>query len=100
MVITTSYDKDILGHKIRGTNTSYYGISALQAVINHDGIRADIAKYLYKDCTTHEGHEGIIIGFEDNNQFFDYYYIVYVPELNKVEYQLCNDAEFTKSIKI
>ena len=100
MVITTSYDKDILGHEVRGTNTSYYGISALQAVINHDEIRADIAKYLYKDSTTHEGHEGIIIGFEDNNQFFDYYYIVYVPELNKVEYQLCNDAEFTKSIKI
>lgn len=46
------------------------------------------------------GHKGIIIGFEDNNQFFDYYYIVYIPELNKVEYQLCNDAEFTKSIKI
>ena len=51
MVITTSYDKDILGHEVRGTNTSYYGISALQAVINHDEIRADIAKYLYKGCT-------------------------------------------------
>lgn len=98
MIITTSYDKDILGHEVRGTNTSYYGISALQAVINHDEIRADIAKYLYKDCTTHDGHKGIIIGFEDNNQFFDY--IVYVPELDKVVYQLCNDAEFVNSIEI
>ena len=46
------------------------------------------------------GHKGIIIGFEDNNQFFDYYYIVYVPELDKVIYQLCNDAEFVNSIEI
>lgn len=100
MIITTSYDKDILGHEMKGPNTSYYGISALQAAIDHDEIRADIAKHLYKDCTTHEGNKGIIIGFEDNNQFFDYYYIVYVPQLNKVEYMLCNDAEFVNSIKI
>lgn len=43
-------------------------------------------------------YKGIVIGFEDNNQFFDYYYIV--PELDKVVYQLCNDAEFVNSIEI
>ena len=47
MVITTSYDKDILGHEVLILLT----MVALQAVINHDEIRADIAKYLYKDCT-------------------------------------------------
>lgn len=26
-----SYDKDLLGKEVRGTNTSYWGISALQA---------------------------------------------------------------------
>lgn len=98
MIIKTSYDKDLLGNEIRGTNTSYYGLSALQEY--QDDIRQDIAKCLFKDCVVDGKYKGIVIGFEDNNQFFDYYYIVYVPELDKVVYQLCNDAEFTKSIKI
>lgn len=84
--------------EVRGTNTSYWGISALQA--GHDDIRQDISKYLFRDCVVDSGHKGIIIGFEDNNQFFDYYYIVYVPELDKVVYQLCNDARFINSIEI
>lgn len=82
MIVSSPFDKDLLGHEIRGVNTSYYGLSALQAVINHDGIRQDIAKYMYRDCIVDGGRKGVIIGFEDNNQFFDYYYIVYVPELN------------------
>lgn len=98
MITEISYDKDLLGKEVRGTNTSYWGISALQA--GHDDIRQDISKYLFRDCVVDSGHKGIIIGFEDNNQFFDYYYIVYVPELDKVVYQLCNDARFINSIKI
>lgn len=94
MIIKTSYDKDLLGNEIRGTNTSYYGLSALQAC------QDDIAKCLFKDCVVDGKYKGIVIGFEDNNQFFDYYYIVYVPELDKVVYQLCNDAEFVNSIEI
>lgn len=86
MITKISYDKDLLGNEVRGTNTSYWGISALQA--GHDDIRQDISKYLFRDCVVDSGHKGIIIGFEDNNQFFDYYYIVYVPELDKVVYQL------------
>lgn len=37
MIVSSPFDKDLLGHEIRGVNTSYYGLSALQAVINHDG---------------------------------------------------------------
>ena len=98
MITEISYDKDLLGKEVRGTNTSYWGISALQS--GHDDIRQDISKYLFRDCVVDSGHKGIIIGFEDNNQFFDYYYIVYVPELDKVVYQLCNDARFINSIEI
>lgn len=32
MITEISYDKDLLGKEVRGTNTSYWGISALQAV--------------------------------------------------------------------
>lgn len=95
MIVSSPFDKDLLGHEIRGVNTSYYGLSALQAVINHDGIRQDIAKYMYS--IVDGGRKGVIIGFEDNNQFFDYYY---VPELNTTVYQLANDARFINSIEI
>ena len=93
MITEISYDKDLLGKEVRGTNTSYWGISALQA--GHPPRYFKI--FIQRLCG---GHKGIIIGFEDNNQFFDYYYIVYVPELDKVVYQLCNDARFINSIEI
>lgn len=35
MIVSSPFDKDLLGHEIRG----YYGLSALQAVISHDGIQ-------------------------------------------------------------
>ena len=71
-------------------------LSGIECVV----VTKDISKYLFRDCVVDSGHKGIIIGFEDNNQFFDYYYIVYVPELDKVVYQLCNDARFINSIEI
>lgn len=40
MITEISYDKDLLGKEVRGTNTSYWGISALQA--GHDDIRQNI----------------------------------------------------------
>lgn len=98
MITEIVYDKDLLGNEVRGTNTSYWGMSALQ--VGQDNIRQDISKYLFRDCVVNGEHKGIIIGFEDNHQFFDYYYIVYVPELNRVVYQLCNDAKFINSIEI
>lgn len=33
MITEISYDKDLLGKEVRGTNTSYWGISALQATM-------------------------------------------------------------------
>lgn len=98
MITEVPYNKDLLGNEVGGTNISYWGTSALQ--VDHDGIRQNISKYLFRDCVVDSGHKGIIIGLEDNNQFFDYYYIVYVPELNKVVYQLCNDVKFINSIEI
>ena len=98
MITKISYDKDLLGNEVIGTNTSYWGMSALQ--VCHDDIHQNISKYLFRDCIVDSRHKGVIIGFEDNNQFFDYYYIVYVPELGKVVYQPCNDARFINSIEI
>lgn len=98
MVTSTSYDKDLFGNETRGINTSYWGLSALQAC--QDDIRQDIAKYLFKDCVVNDKYKGVIIGLEDNNQCFDYYYIVYVPELDKIVYQLCNDSKFIKSVEL
>lgn len=57
-------------------------------------------KYLGKECATDKNQHGIIIGFEDSQSFFDYYYIVYIPETEKVTYKLANDADFVKSIKL
>ena len=37
---------------------------------------------------------------EDCNSFYDYYYIVYVPESKQVVYELANSADFVKTIKI
>lgn len=28
MIVSYPFDKDLLGHEIRGVNTSYYGLSA------------------------------------------------------------------------
>lgn len=96
MIVSSPFDKDLLGHEIRG----YILLRTFCIAINHDGIRQDIAKYMYRDCIVDGGRKGVIIGFEDNNQFFDYYYIVYVPELNTTVYQLANDARFINSIEI
>ena len=84
MITKVPFDDDLFGNPIRGENISYYGIDALQ------NCPADIAKYLFKDCKV-ETKNGIIIGFEDNRQVDDYYFIVYIPELGKVTYQLCID---------
>lgn len=57
-------------------------------------------QYLGKECITNEKEFGIIIGIEDCNSMFDYYFIVYVPEINKIKFELANNPEFTKNIKV
>lgn len=79
-----------------GTDTQYFGKDAedfLESINWHSDI-----EYLGKECTTNKGDSGIIIGFEDNESAMDYYFIVYVPELDTVEYELANSTEFVNSI--
>lgn len=64
-------------------------------------IKKDVMKYLYKDCLVKIKsiiEKGIIIGFEINQAYNDYYYIVYVPNEGTVYYMLANNSEFTKNI--
>lgn len=57
-------------------------------------------EYLNKTCITSQGLQGVIIGFEVNYQYSDCYYIVFIPELNNVSYELTMDAEFCKSVQL
>lgn len=97
MIVKTPFDKDLFGNDIRGENVEYYGKSALFAPIS-EHILKDVRENIGKKCTTRKG-EGVIIGIEDNEQCFDYYYIVFVPELGTVVYELVNDPDFTSSIE-
>lgn len=98
MIVEEEYKYNIYNELRPSSNISYYGISALQANVPKD-IQEDIAKYLFKDCTTKEG-KGIIIGFEDNEQYIDYYYIVYIPSSGKTTYELINNPDFVNSIEV
>lgn len=80
-----------------GDTIQYFGKDAedfLESINWHSDI-----DYLGKECTTKHGI-GIIIGFEDNNLYNDYYYIIYLPQIDKVIYELANNTEFIDSIKI
>lgn len=92
--------------KIHGINSSpevvndiqYFGEDALNIDINS---RFDelIRSSIYKECITHHGDKGIIIGFEDCRSLMDYYFIVYCPEHEEVVYELMNDPEFIENIE-
>lgn len=78
------------------TDTQYFGKDAedfLESINWHKDI-----EYLGKECTTSGGKQGIIVGFEDSESAMDYYFIVYIPELDTVEYELANSAEFVNNI--
>lgn len=78
----------------------YYGESCLNLTNEiREEIRDNIKKYLGKECITLEGFKGVIIGLEDNSYLKDYYYIVYVPELDRLMYVLANNPNFTETIK-
>lgn len=78
----------------------YYGESCLNLPLGiREEIRNDVKKYIGKKCTTLNGYEGIIIGFEDNSYYRDYYYIVFVPETKEIVYALANNAGFIETIK-
>lgn len=78
----------------------YYGESCLNLPLGiREEIRNDVKKYIGKKCTTLNGYEGIIIGFEDNSYYRDYYYIIFVPETKEIVYALANNAGFIETIK-
>lgn len=92
MIVTSPFDKGLSGFP--GVDTKYYGKDAedfLESINWHTEI-----DYIGSDCITDEGKNGVIIGFEDSESFMDYYYIVYVPETDKVEYVLTNSPFFVK----
>lgn len=97
MIIKKTIEKDLHGNG-PVEDVQYFGKDAEEFL---KSIKWDNSiKYLGKECTADKNQHGIIIGFEDSQSFFDYYYIVYIPETEKVTYKLANDADFVKSIKL
>lgn len=93
MIYEKEYNKGLFSNTEQGINIQYFGLDLPEDhCFNTD--------FLCKDCTTHDGYKGVIIGFENNIQYRDCYYIVYVPELQKVKYELTMDAEFCKSVQL
>lgn len=82
-------------------NTNIFGKQGSYKVSQYFGedVPADFKKYIGKECVS-KGYSAIIIGIEQNEVYFDDYFIVYVPGLTDVVFELCNDAEFTKTIKL
>lgn len=79
-------------------STRYFGKDAgdfLENINWHSDIQ-----YLGKECTTKKGKQGIIVGFEDNHAFDDYYYIIYDIEDRITVYELANNTKFVETIKV
>lgn len=79
-----------------GVNTQYFGKDAenfLESINWHTEI-----EYLGKECITSKNKQGIIVGFENNQCFSDYYFIIYCPKDKSIFYELANNSEFIKSI--
>lgn len=101
MIYNENYIGDIYCSSSTGTNHRYIceSVKDLPEDIIGKEFKTEIIVNLYKQCFTTDNHdEGIIIGFEINQRFCDYYYMVYVPSSNKVEYELAIDSEFVSSI--
>lgn len=96
MIIKKEFKEDLYGKP--GINTRYYGNSVKEMTGVRQEFKEDAIKYLNCSCITRHNEKGVIIGFEDNKEYRDYYYIVYIPELNGIRYELANSVEFTKTI--
>lgn len=96
MILKSPFYKDSIRLE-SNTDTQYFGKDAedfLESINWHNDI-----EYLGKECYTSRS-SGIIIGFEDSQSASDYYFIVYIPNIRDVHYQLANSLAFTKTIKI
>lgn len=80
-------------------NKQYFGDDAINLKYSDNKIISKrIAPNINKKCRFSD-HDGIIIGFENNESYNDYYYIIYIPETREVAFRLCNDTQFVKSIE-
>lgn len=95
MILVYPYETGLNGPS--EIDTQYFGKDAENFLKSINWLE-DI-NYLGKECVTEKGR-GIIIGFEDCCSANDYYFIVYLPEIGEVCYQLANHRPFIESIEI
>lgn len=97
MILKYPFEKGLFDQP--GVDTRYFGKDA-EDFLKGIGWQEDI-KYLGKECLAYNAKkEGVIIGIEDSELFDDYYFIVFVPESEKLYYELANNPEFINSIKL
>lgn len=90
MINTRIANTDLLGNPGEYKITQYYGQDAIDFANNHEreDVKNWILERLHKDCITSNKEIGTVIGIEDNEEFNDYYLIIYVPEIRKVRFDL------------
>jgi len=80
---------DLSGHKGLFHVLSYFG----------EDVPEKFKKYMGKECLVKE-EPCVIIGLEDNESMHDQYFIVYHLVSCEVSFELCNNSEFAKTIKL
>lgn len=98
MIIKTEHDSDFLGRKYPCTITQFYGKDSIDCTDRED-LNDLIQEVLFKKCLTFRNQVGTVIGFEINEVWMDDYFIVYVPETGKLEYELVNNQSFYDKIE-
>ena len=75
-----------------GEDTQYFGNDAREFLksINWN----DIIDNIGRDCLTSKQDCGTIIGIEDSQCYLDIYYIIFVPSLEELQFELVNNRDF------
>lgn len=87
MIINKTYRSDMNGIQGKFKVVTYIGSDALKWEGRED-VKNWIKESLGKVVESHQGKKGLVIGFEDNEVFADYYLIIYLPSENKLSYEL------------
>lgn len=89
MIIERISNEDIYGNKGEFKVAQYYGESALDFAGSRkrEDVKQWLKNLLFKDCIV-QNKKGVIIGVEDNEEFNDYYLIVFIPETTEIKYEL------------
>lgn len=94
MIYKAPFEKGLYGP---GVDTRYFGDDARNFLKNMNWRKE--SGYIGKECiTSREREQGIIIGFEDSQCAADYYFTVFIPDGEKVVYELVNYSPFIESI--